>query len=196
MEVCVENALAVLEDESLMSSINLVIPVWTMGEISDRQVDGIRGVLERGGGLAGWHGGMGDAFRSNTAFQFMVGGQFVAHPGNVRRYTVEPAAGISDPIIEGIPAFEIESEQYYLHVDPSNEVLLETVFDGSIHPWLAGTRMPVAWKRRWGAGRVFYSSIGHVPEELDIPEVRAVLSRGLVWAAGVASELNPIPENL
>jgi uncharacterized protein len=39
------------------------------------------------------------------------------------------------------------------------------------------------WKRRHGKGRVFYSSLGHVPSEFAVPEMRAILERGLLWAA-------------
>ncbi len=43
--------------------------------------------------------------------------------------------------------------------------------------------MPVVWKRRYGAGRVFYQSIGHGPAELQISAVREITRRGLAWAA-------------
>jgi type 1 glutamine amidotransferase len=43
--------------------------------------------------------------------------------------------------------------------------------------------MPVVWKRRHGQGRVFYSSLGHVAKEFDVPQMRTILRRGMVWAA-------------
>jgi type 1 glutamine amidotransferase len=88
-----------------------------------------------------------------------------------------------DPIMAGVPSFEHRSEQYYMHVDPANEVLATTTFAGDHAPWIEGAVMPVVWKKRYGAGRVFYSSLGHRAYELDVPEIRTVMTRGLLWAA-------------
>ena len=43
--------------------------------------------------------------------------------------------------------------------------------------------MPAVWTRQWGSGRVFVSTIGHKLEDLDLPEVRTLTERGLLWAA-------------
>ena len=43
--------------------------------------------------------------------------------------------------------------------------------------------MPVAWKRMWGKGRVFYSSLGHVAKDFEVPEVLEIVKRGMQWAA-------------
>lgn len=184
VEVAVATELDVLT-ESALAGLSLIVPNWTMGELSEPQERALVRAVEAGCGLAGWHGGMGDAFRAALQYKLVVGGQFVAHPGNVRRYRVAFAEAC-DPITAGLEPFEIESEQYYLHTDPSNEVLAETVFSGEPHPWLEGVRMPVAWKRRWGAGRVFYCALGHSAVDLEHPAVSAMVRRGLWWAAGAA----------
>jgi type 1 glutamine amidotransferase len=137
----------------------------------------------RGGvGLAGWHGGMADAFRDNTDYQFMVGGQWVAHPGNIIDYRVD-IGNHTHPITAGLAGFAMHSEQYYMHVDPNNQVLATTTFDGTHAAWTAGTVMPVAWTRQWGAGRVAYCSLGHVLKDFDVPEAREIVKRGLLWAS-------------
>ena len=69
----------------------------------------------------------------------------------------------------GIESFEHRSEQYYMHVDLANEVLATTTFSGEHAPWIEGVVMPVIWKKRYGEGRVFYSSLGHRAYELDVP---------------------------
>jgi len=125
---------------------------------------------------------MGDAFRGSTGYQFMVGGQFVAHPDNHKDYVVQIVKK-EDPIVAGLSDFKVHSEQYYMHVDPSNEVLATTTFQAVSAPWVNGTVMPVAWKRHHGRGRVFYQSVGHSTEELNIAEVREITRRGLLWAA-------------
>ena len=176
--------LEVYTDETYMRALDLVVPVWTMSEISKEQEKGLLGAVRSGVGLAGWHGGMADSFRQNVEYQFMVGGQWVAHPGNIIPYEVEITAP-DDPVVAGLSNFKMESEQYYLHVDPSNEVLATTTFSGDYGdaPWIAGTVMPVVWKRKYGQARVFYSSLGHVRKDFDVSEAREIMLRGLLWAA-------------
>ena len=70
-----------------------------------------------------------------------------------------------------------------MHVDPGNEVLATTTFCPEEVPWILGTTMPVVWKRKWGEGRVFYTSLGHVARDFDVPEAREILQRGLLWAS-------------
>jgi len=79
----------------------------------------------------------------------------------------------------------MRSEQYYMHVDPSNHVLATTTFTGEHGnaDWIAGCVMPVAWKRTYGQGRVFYSSLGHVAKDLETPEALTIITRGMLWAA-------------
>lgn len=182
-EVEVVSDLDRYRDEAAMASVDLIVPVWTMSSITKEQEQGLLAAVRGGVGLAGWHGGMADSFRNSVDFQWMVGGQWVAHPGNIVGYRVDIADG-SDPITAGIEPFEMVSEQYYLHVDPGNEVLATTTFSGEHGdaPWIAGVVMPVVWKRRFGLGRVFYSSLGHVRKDHDVPEARTMMLRGMLWA--------------
>jgi hypothetical protein len=169
-------------DAEKMATYDLIVPVWTMGTITPEQERGLLDTVAAGTGIAGWHGGMGDAFRNNPEYQFMVGGQWVAHPGNDGvTYTVN-IVNHDDPITAGVADFQITSEQYYLHVDPGNKVLATTTFTGDYLPAIEGTVMPVIWKRRWGHGRVFYSSLGHKFRDFDLSEVREITLRGMLWA--------------
>ena len=172
---------AYLEKEK-MAALSLIVPVWTMGQITKEQRIGLLDAIKSGVGIAGWHGGMGDSFRNETDYQFMVGGQWVAHPGGIIDYTVHITRP-DDPIMAGLKDFAMHSEQYYMHTDPGNEVLATTTFTGAHCEWIAGTVMPVVWKRRWGKGRVFYSSLGHVAKDFDVPECRTIMQRGMLWAS-------------
>lgn len=174
--------LETLEDEAALQKYDLIVPNWTMGTLADNQQNALLGAIKSGVGLGGFHGGMGDAFRNSPSYQYAVGGQWVAHPDNITDYTVQITKP-SDPIVAGLADFAVHSEQYYMHVDPSNEVLATTVFHPQSDTWVDGTVMPVVWKRRYGLGRVFYSSIGHTAKEFEIPEVREITRRGLLWAA-------------
>jgi len=183
-EVEISTTLDSYLDEMKMMSVSLVVPVWTMGSISAEQEKGLLNAVKSGVGIAGWHGGMCDAFRQNTGYQFMTGGQWVAHPGGIVDYTVNIVKR-DDPITRGLSDFRMHSEQYYMHTDPGNEVLAAITFTGEHggDHWIKGTVMPVVWKRRYGEGKVFYSALGHVASEFDVPELREIIRRGMVWAA-------------
>jgi hypothetical protein len=180
--VTLSNTLDALLEPNRMSSVDLVVPCWTMGSITTDQVAALLSAVKNGAGIAGWHGGMCDAFRENTEYQFMTGGQFVAHPGGIIDYTVNIIKS-ADPIVAGLADFAIRSEQYYMHVDPSNEVLATTRISGIDAPWVKGCVMPVVWKRAFGAGRVFYSALGHVAADFDVPECMEIIRRGMLWAS-------------
>jgi uncharacterized protein len=165
-----------------LARFDLIIPIFTMGRIEDGESKSLSAAVESGTGLAGFHGGMGDSFRSNPDYQFMTGGQWVAHPGNIISYRVS-IVDKADPIMEGIEDFDYESEQYYMHVDPSNHVLATTTFSGDYCSWIKGVVMPVAWKRRHGHGKVFYSSLGHLAAEFAVPQMSTIFRRGMLWAA-------------
>ena len=180
-KVYVENSTEAFADPGL-SDMSLVLPIYTMSKIEKEELSNLTAAVRSGVGLAGYHGGMCDAFREAVEYQFMCGGQWVAHPGNIIDYRVNVTRP-NDPIMEGIRDFDYHSEQYYMHVDPSLEVLATTTFSGRHAPWTRGVVMPVVWKHRYGEGRVFYSSLGHVAAEFGVPEMRTILRRGLLWAA-------------
>lgn len=165
-----------------LSTMSLIVPIYTMSRIEKDEIANLSQAVREGTGLAGFHGGMGDAFREAVEYQFMCGGQWVAHPGDIIDYRVNITRP-DDPVMQGIQDFDYRSEQYYMHVDPSNEVLATTTFSGEHAPWIDGVVMPVVWKRRHGKGRVFYSSLGHVAMEFDVPQMRTILRRGMAWAA-------------
>jgi type 1 glutamine amidotransferase len=156
------------------------------------QEDGLLKLIAAGCGIGGWHGHMGDAFRDRPTYHFLIGGQFVAHPpgwpdniipsDDFIDYDVTITAP-DHPIVDGIDSFRLLSEQYYMLVDPSNDVLATTTFSGEHLWWIEGATIPVVWTRRWDQGRVFYCSIGHTLDDLKVPQVTEIVRRGLVWAA-------------
>ena len=165
-----------------IAAMSLVVPIVTASKIEKHQLESLCKAVRGGVGLAGFHGGMCDAFREATEYQFMCGGQWVAHPGNIIDYRVHVLRR-DDPVMQGIDDFDYRSEQYYMHVDPSNDVLATTIFSGEHAAWIEGVVMPVVWKRRHGQGRVFYSSLGHVAAEFEVAQMRTILRRGMAWAA-------------
>jgi type 1 glutamine amidotransferase len=179
--VRIETTTEILLDPAIQK-LSLIIPIYTMSKIEKPEALALCDAVKSGVGLAGHHGGMCDAFRDNVDYQFMCGGQWVAHPGNIIDYRVDVTRP-DDPVMAGIGSFEHRSEQYYMHIDPAIDVLATTTFNADHAPWVDGVVMPVVWKKRFGEGRVFYSSLGHRAYELDVPEIRTLMTRGMLWAA-------------
>ncbi|MBN1939662.1 MAG: ThuA domain-containing protein [Candidatus Aminicenantes bacterium] len=183
-DVEISTTLDSYKDAAKMKSLSLIVQVVTMSQITPEQEKGLLNAVKNGVGMAGWHGGMADSFRSNTEYEFMVGGAWAAHPGGVIDYRVQ-VTNHTDPITKGLADFDMHSEQYYMLVDPNVEVLAVTTFGGKYAPWIQGAVMPVVWKKMYGKGRIFYTSLGHVAADFNVPEAREVVKRGLLWAAGV-----------
>jgi len=181
-EVFVFDNLSCYTDTALMQKIDLIVQTWTQGNIKGDEERALLGAIKRGVGIAGWHGGIGDSFRNNVEFQYMVGGQWVAHPGGVIPYTVN-IRDKDDPVTKGLNDFDMKSEQYYMHIDPNAKVLATTTFLGEHDPWVKGSVIPVVWKKTFGKGRVFYSSLGHVAKDFEVPEALEIMKRGICWAA-------------
>ena len=181
-EVDVFNSLEPYADASYMNNVDLVIQIFTMAEISKEQEAGLLKAVKDGMGIAGWHGGLCDSFRQNVGYQFMTGGQWVAHPGGVIDYSVQ-VIDQEDPVTRGLGEFKMHSEQYYLHVDPNMKVLATTTFSGDHADWIDGCTMPVVWKKMYGMGRVFYNSLGHVMKDFEVPEAMEIMKRGIRWAS-------------
>jgi type 1 glutamine amidotransferase len=181
-EVEVANTLDVYLDAAKLKGVDLIVHNVTMADITPEQEKGLCDAVRGGTGLAGWHGGLADAHRGKVEYAFMVGGQFVAHPGGIVDYAIT-IADKNDAVARGLADFKMHSEPYYLQVDPGVKVLATTTFSGQGAPWTKGVVMPAAWKKYYGEGRVFYASFGHAAADFDVPEAREMVRRGLLWAA-------------
>ena len=184
-DVHLEPGTSCLADPKI-SEFDLIVPVITMSTIEKPELENLTRAVRQGTGLAGFHGTMCDSFRNEPEYQFMTGGQWVAHPGNIIDYRIDVTKP-DDPIVEGIGSFTYRSEQYYMHVDPTNDVLATTTFTGEHLDFIDGVVMPVVWKRRYGKGRVFYSALGHTADEFEVPQMRTMFERGALWASQAAT---------
>lgn len=211
-EVTVDDTLERLLDIDFLKAQDLIIPLWTQGEMADKYAFVLSEAIESGVGLAGCHGGMCDAFRWNVEYQFMTGSQWVSHPGDVyyhhlsdlgdenwdyvkehypspegafeTDFVVNIRRGAASSIVEGLEDFKVHTEQYYLHVDPCVNVLASTqVETQGPHSANGPVAMPVVYTKLWGKGRVFYNSLGHQDNIFDIPQAAELMRRGFLWAA-------------
>ncbi len=197
-EVEIANTLDAYADAAKMKGLALIVQAWTMGQITPQQEKGLLDAVRGGTGLAGWHGGLADSFRANPEYEFMVGGSWAAHPGGGIDYDVN-VTNHADPITKGLADFKMHSEQYYMLVDPNSEVLATTTFRepaAKAAPWIEGAVMPVVWKKLYGKGRVFNTTLGHSAADFDVPQAKEIVKRGLLWAARVpGAGADPKPTN-
>ncbi|WP_274361342.1 ThuA domain-containing protein [Paenibacillus thermotolerans] len=184
-EVEVSDTLEAFADADKLMGLDLIVPIWTMDRIDQKLVNNVSAAVQSGVGLAGCHGGMCDAFRDNVDWQFMTGGNWVAHPGNDGTEYIVNIANSSSPLVAEMEDFAVKSEQYYLHVDPAVEVLATTRFPTvpGPHSLNKAVDMPVAWTKRWGVGRVYYNSLGHQADIIEMPVVKEMMRRGFLWCA-------------
>ncbi|TKV61576.1 ThuA domain-containing protein [Nakamurella flava] len=171
-------------DAARLQDLSVIVQCWTLGRMSAEHCAGLTGAVASGVGFGGWHGGVVDAFRSRPEYLQMVGGQFVAHPGGHVDHRIELVPERADhPIVAGLPSsFAVHTEQYWVLADDYNDVLATTTIAPG-EQWDRPVTCPAVWTRNWGHGRVFVCTLGHSPEDLDHPVTRAVVQRGLRWAA-------------
>jgi type 1 glutamine amidotransferase len=184
-DVMLSDTLDAYCDEATMREVDLIVQCWTMGHLSAQQLAGLEASVRAGAGFAGWHGGIVDSFRDSAGYLQMTGGQFVAHPGNMVDYEVEILPEKSGhEIVRGLPNFSLHTEQYWVLGDQLNDVLATTRFSASdVTPWAEQFVVPAVWTRTWGEGSVFVCTVGHRTADLEVPEVRTIVERGLLWAS-------------
>jgi type 1 glutamine amidotransferase len=176
---------AAYDDAEALLTTDLVLQCYTQGVATDQQVTNLATAVAAGTGLAGWHGGIVDSYRASPDYLHLTGGQWAAHPGDFVDYEVEVVPERSDhPIVSGLDRWKHHTEQYWCLTDELNDVLVTSRFETADDtPWRTDVVVPAVWTRQWGHGRVFVSTIGHKLEDLDVPEVRMLTERGLLWAA-------------
>lgn len=196
--VTLTDTLTAFDDADALKTFDLIVPIWTDGTLSREAATTVSEAVAHGTGLAGCHGGMCDAFRSSPLWQFMTGANWVAHPGGDGvHYRVQITS--DDPLVAGLPDFDVTSEQYFLHVDPANTILATTRTDAVTwyHSPNGVVDMPVVWTRKWGLGRVYYNALGHQPDVIDQGPALEMIKRGLLWAlegkaAAAGRDLTPL----
>ncbi|MGI8907941.1 MAG: ThuA domain-containing protein [Candidatus Sumerlaeaceae bacterium] len=188
-EVELSNTLDSFRDLAALQALQLIVPVYTMATIEKEHLEPLLAAVKGGVGIGGCHGGMCDAFRLETEYQFMTGGQWVAHPGNDGTTYRVNIIDKDHYITRDIADFDVCSEQYYMHVDPAVKVLASTRFPIADGPHVGNgpVDMPVTWTKLYGKGRVFYCSLGHQASIVEMPPVMEMCTRGLLWASGVGS---------
>jgi type 1 glutamine amidotransferase len=163
-----------------------VVLFYTSGELAVTAEDRARllAFVAAGGGFAGIHSAS-DTFYAWPEYVELLGAWFNGHPWHE---DVTLLATPGDPTTAGLPDPLVLFDEIYQFRDwqPGSTVALAldtTSVDISLttpQPW----GFPISWTRAHGAGRVFYTALGH-ENVWDYPAFRQHLVQGLLWAGGV-----------
>jgi type 1 glutamine amidotransferase len=157
----------------------------TSGELPLPDRAALGAFVANGGAFIGTHSAS-DTLHSWPTFARLLGGEFARH-GAVQ----EGRLVVHSPrhrITRGLPrSFRLTDEFYELaEALPSHTRVLLSLDPRSV-PDEAAASVPLVWTRRYGAGRVFYDALGHLPATWRERRHRRIIARGLDWALGQRS---------
>ncbi|MEQ8146561.1 ThuA domain-containing protein [Streptomyces sp. OP7] len=138
--------------------------------------------VEAGGGFVGVHAAACTEY-DWPYYGELLGARFDRHP------PLQPGRAVVEdhdhPATRHLPAvWELTDEWYDFRTNPRPAVrVLLSADESSYDGGTMGADHPLAWCREQGAGRVFYTSLGHTCEIYDDPDFRAHLRGGITWAA-------------
>lgn len=166
--------------------------------LSQRQA--FKEYITDGGGFVGIHGSGGDAeYFWQWYADELLGARFIGHPMDPQFQQAQLSIERSPGGIESdLPSGWVMEDEWYsfaesprLHGASIVATLDETTYTLKGHggqDLRMGDDHPIAWTRCVGAGRAFYTAIGHRMEVYEVPENLALLGAGLRWAAGRGGE--------
>jgi type 1 glutamine amidotransferase len=152
-----------------------------LGDSPEAALAAIEAFVQRGGALVGLHSASSTTYEPPITFTRLIGGRFVNHPGSVRQANCHGQG--KHPAVARIPEpFVVRDEIYVMsNLRPDNQVILTCEAFGD-----TATRLPIAWYRQEGQGRVFYTALGHEITDWTAtsPYLRDHALPGILWALG------------
>jgi len=139
-------------------------------DLTPAQEQGLFAHVEGGGGLVGIHG---TAWWIPSRAVPLLGGHANWHPPGLT-FEVQIENG-DHPISEGVPSFEVKDEIYMSAWDPSIHILATATWQEKQHP--------LAWTQSYGAGRVFYTALGHTSDTFQRPMMQRLMTNAVRWTA-------------
>ena len=180
------------EDTSEFSTENLkryaAVMFYTTGELpmSGAQKTALLNFVRSGRGFLGVHSAT-DTFYTWPDYLDLIGGYFNGHPWH-QAVTIE-VVDTTDPVVAFLGNFlQLEDEIYQisdfdyrrshvlLRLDPSSVDLGKTGVHQRFYGW------PLAWKRFYGQGRVFYTALGHEASVWQDRRYQRMLTNAILWS--------------
>jgi type 1 glutamine amidotransferase len=165
-----------------------VVFLSTSGEVlTDEGRARLTAYVEEGGGFVGVHAAACTEY-DWPYYGELLGARFARHP------EYQPGKAVIEdhdhPATRHLPAvWDFTDEWYDFRTSPRGTVrVLASADESSYEGGGMGTDHPLVWCREQGAGRVFYTALGHAAEAYEDPDFRAHLLGGINWAAGVADQ--------
>lgn len=164
--------------KNLSSKGYSTVVVYTTGFYDDLTPEREKGLLEfvrNGGGFVGIHSAT-DSFRGSRAYIDMIGGEFLTHPPQQEfKVFIENKYHY---LTVRMPDFKVYDEMYHLQsYEPDKvDLIAYTIWQGK--------KLPMAYTREYGRGRVVYLANGHSLEVLNHPEFKKLMIRSIAWTSG------------
>lgn len=172
--------------EAPLAGYAAVVFLSTSGEVlTPAGRERLAGYVEAGGGFVGIHAAACTEY-TWPYFERLLGARFDRHPAH------QPGKALVEdrthPATRHLPAvWEFTDEWYDFRTNPRGTVrVLVSADESSYEGGGMGADHPLAWCHSRGAGRVFYTALGHAGEAYADPAFREHLRGGIAWAAGLA----------
>ena len=155
---------------------------------ADAQRSALLDYVRNGGGWGGLHAAADAGGEEWMEYTELVGGQIDGSPWSSRGTWALVVEDPGHPVVQGWaqPDFTASDEIYgFTHYDRSRQRVLVTIkVDESNRRGREDLDNPVVWIKDYGAGRVFYSSLGHNKEMFFDPEILQHILNGIQFALG------------
>jgi uncharacterized protein len=196
-------SVTVTEDLSRLSASGLApfdaVFFFTSGELalSDSQKRDLLAFVRSGKGFGGAHSAT-DTLYSWAEYGDLIGAYFDGHP-----WVQEVAIDIEDPDFPGqrgqAPAYRIVEEIYQFREFSRDRVrVLQTLDTATVNLRAPGVNrtdndFALSWCRPYGAGRVFYTALGHFDHTWEDARFQQMLEGALRWLVGEVPGVNAAP---
>ncbi len=192
------------EDVSLLNAQTLAsfdaVFFFTSGElpVSDQQKQDLLDFVSAGKGFGGAHSAT-DTFYTWPEYGELIGARFNGHPW-VHPVNIHVEDGEHPAVSDLAPEFRILAETYqFREFSRERSRVLLTLDVESVDLGMEGANQgtldfPLAWAHPYGAGRVFYTALGHFDETWRDERFQRMVLQGLLWLTGVVDgEAAPRP---
>jgi type 1 glutamine amidotransferase len=161
--------------------------------LNEEQQKNLQNYVENGGTLMGIHGAGDDSHHEFHWYeQNLLGTRFSHHPLNPQFQKAK--VRLQDTTFSALVAKEFDGydEWYVFYQLPTNAIIVYSIDGDKILPsgnmlWMKdknfgmGKNHPVAWYKKVGKGKTFYTSMGHSKEVWANPDFVSIIEEAIKW---------------